>query len=94
MSEARTTLGRVADRPELLTHSCGACGASWFGLERTHCAAPRCHRTFDDLRLYEAHRIADGCANPRHLGLVCNKGGIWVDPLNVSPAHPALKLLA
>ncbi len=64
------------DRPELLTHRCGTCGAQWFGLDRAHCSG--CHETFDDSELYDAHRLNAACVPPASLGLVRNKGGIWL----------------
>jgi len=67
----------VRDRPDLLTHSCGRCGARWSGLDRAHCTACPAHRTFDDVELYDAHREAGQCLPPSRLGLVRNKGGIW-----------------
>jgi hypothetical protein len=40
------------------------CGARWFGLERTHCAACTQHRTFDDAELDDAHRPDRTCIPP------------------------------
>jgi hypothetical protein len=67
----------VQDRPELLTHSCGRCGARWFGLGRAHCTACPQHQTFDDVELYDAHRLGGTCTPPSALELIKNKGGIW-----------------
>jgi hypothetical protein len=68
----------MQDRPDLLTHGCGRCGARWFGLERAHCTACSVHQTFDDVELCDTHRPDGSCAAPSALGLVKNKGGIWV----------------
>jgi len=74
----------VRDRPDLLTHSCGRCGARWSGLDRAHCTACPAHRTFDDVALYDAHRQNGQCLAPSRLGLVRNKGGIWQRRLRTS----------
>jgi hypothetical protein len=68
----------VQDRPDLLNHGCAGCGARWFGLDRAHCVACPAHQTFDDVELYDAHRLDGGCAPPSSLGLVKNKGQIWI----------------
>ncbi|MHA6793116.1 FDXHR family putative zinc-binding protein [Pseudonocardia bannensis] len=53
------------------------CGASWMGPVRAHCAArPDCHRTFDDIELFDAHRRGGRCADPGTLGLI-GTGGVW-----------------
>ena len=78
MSYCCGTVVDVQDRPDLLTHTCSGCGARWFGLERAHCTACGVHQTFDDVELYEAHRAGGWCAAPSALGLIKNKGGIWV----------------
>jgi hypothetical protein len=36
------------------------------------------HQTFDDVELYDAHRAGDRCAPPSALGMIKNKGAIWV----------------
>jgi hypothetical protein len=56
----------------------------WFGLDRAHCAS--CHETFDDPELHQAHRPTGECADPRRLGLIRNKGGIWLRALDLLPA--------
>jgi hypothetical protein len=72
------TVADVQDRPDLLTHGCARCPARWFGLERAHCTACATHQTFDDVALYDTHRLDGRCAPPSSVGLAKNKGGIWV----------------
>jgi hypothetical protein len=77
----------VLDRPDFLAHGCAGCDARWFGLERAHCAACGMHQTFDDVELYDTHRAGGGCAPPSTLlGMVKNKGGIWVRRADVRQA--------
>ncbi|NMH97377.1 hypothetical protein [Pseudonocardia acidicola] len=72
---------------QLLRMSC--CGSSWVGVERAHC----CHRTggcggvFDDAALWDAHRSGGICADPRDLGLVPTKNGIWLRALEDASGH-------
>lgn len=65
----------MQDRPELHTHSCGRCGASWFGLLRCHCAA--WHQIVDEYDLYNTHRFEGSCLDPVELSMVRNKGRVW-----------------
>jgi hypothetical protein len=55
------------------------CAASWAGEDRMHCSA--CHRTFDDIELWDAHRPDGRCAHPSTLGLVETKNHIWYAPI-------------
>lgn len=68
----------VTDR-HLLRITCSGCAAVWAGAERAHCGA--CHRSFDDIVLFDAHRDADHCRAPEELGLVPTRNGIWLEPL-------------
>lgn len=62
------------DQPHVMGITCG-CGATWAGLDRMHCAS--CHRTFEGIELFDAHRADERCVHPRQLGLVATKNGIW-----------------
>ena len=45
------------------------------------------HQTFDDVELYDTHRAGGGCAPPSTLlGMVKDKGGIWVRRADVRQA--------
>jgi hypothetical protein len=44
---------------------------------QAHCTACPQHWTFDDVRLYDAHRPDGTCIPPSDLGLIKNKGEIW-----------------
>jgi hypothetical protein len=66
----------VKDEPSWLRASCAGCGSSWYGLDRAHCGW--CHRSFDTVDLFDAHRVDDLCINPAAVGLVKHqKSGIW-----------------
>jgi hypothetical protein len=65
-------------QPHLIGISC-RCGASWSGEDRMHCGSG-CHRTFDSIELWDAHRDDDRCVHPRTLGLVETKNHIWYLP--------------
>ena len=65
----------MRDRPDLLTHSCGRCGARWSGLDRAHCTACPAHRTFDDVELYEVLQRRSGLTGQRRLVDVLVDGG-------------------
>jgi hypothetical protein len=43
-----------------------------------HCAA--CHTTFGSVSGFDRHRRAGECLNPRSLGFVCARNGIWRYP--------------
>ena len=60
-----------------------ACGQRWFGLNRAHCAG--CHCTFDDVDLYDAHRLTLECKRPTAMGLAQNQHGVWMRPRDVLP---------
>jgi hypothetical protein len=65
---------------------CGRCGAEWAGEDRCHCAA--CDQTFDDEHLFDTHRAADGrWTTGQVMGLVQTRNGIWLRPLDLSPAY-------
>lgn len=49
-----------------------------------HCAA--CHRTFDGIQLWDAHRPDNRCVHPRTLGLVETKNHIWYLPAKAESA--------
>lgn len=66
-----------------------SCGRHWTGLRRAHCAADRCHETFNSDSAAEAHRkgsFADGtrrCIAPAEAGLVAVEhpwGLCWQKP--------------
>lgn len=60
------------------------CGREWVGPDRAHCCARTggCGQVFDDAELWDAHRSAAGCADPRSLGLVQTRNGIWLRTLD------------
>jgi hypothetical protein len=66
------------------------CRREWVGSDRAHCCArgnfAGCGQVFDDAELFDAHRLADECADPRRLGLVQTKNGIWLRALDFLPA--------
>jgi hypothetical protein len=73
---------------ELVHAAC--CGKDWVGADRAHCCARAsydgCGEVFDDVELFDAHRLAGECADPRRLGLVQTKNGIWLRALDLMPA--------
>jgi hypothetical protein len=73
---------------ELVRAAC--CGKDWVGADRAHCCARAryvgCGEVFDDAELFDAHRLAGGCADPRRLGLVQTKNGIWLRALDLMSA--------
>ncbi|HEY0811712.1 MAG TPA: hypothetical protein VGE11_00405 [Pseudonocardia sp.] len=69
--------------PENLKRSCGSCGATWYGPLKAHCGVGGCHRTFQDVAMFDRHRVADSCANPASLGMVL-VGATWSE----RPAAP------
>jgi hypothetical protein len=68
----------MASYAHLLRITCGACEATWAGEDRAHCAS--CHRTFDTVHLWDAHRLDGTCQHPRALGLTATKNDIWLEP--------------
>jgi hypothetical protein len=62
------------------------CGTDWVGVGRAHC----CRRTggrghvFDDAQLWDAHRPARGCVDPRCVGLAQTINGIWLRTLDLA----------
>jgi hypothetical protein len=82
-SAARSLIPRrvraVASYTHLLRITCGGCAATWAGEDRAHCAS--CHRTFDTVSVWDAHRVDGKCQHPRRLGLTATKNGIWLEPL-------------
>ena len=69
----------MAEHTHLLRITCGRCVQAWAGADdRAHCA--RCHNTFDDVELFDAHRGDEGCRPPQALGLTATKNGIWCRP--------------
>jgi hypothetical protein len=75
---------RVVSDRHLLHITCPACAGAWAGSERAHCSA--CHRTFDDVELFDAHRADGRCRCPEELGLISTRNGIWLGPLG-TPAE-------
>ncbi|GAA5154318.1 hypothetical protein GCM10023321_25920 [Pseudonocardia eucalypti] len=65
----------MAGYQHLLAIRCGGCSATWAGESRAHCA--RCHRTWDNVDLFDTHLEEDRCLHPRTLGLVETKNHIW-----------------
>ena len=65
--------------------SCGGCTQKWSGRNRSHCAAPGCHRTFSGESAADKHRVgAHGvdrrCADPAKVGLIAREyqlGTVW-----------------
>jgi hypothetical protein len=66
------------------------CGHEWVGVDRAHCCArdrfAGCGQVFDDADLFDAHRNNDDCVDPRTLGLVQTRNGIWLRALDLLPA--------
>jgi hypothetical protein len=42
-----------------------------------------CGRVFDDAELFDNHRVDGECENPVKLGMVRNKGGVWIEAVQV-----------
>jgi hypothetical protein len=84
MSAGERTLQAV----ELVRVAC--CGKEWVGADRAHCCARAnnvgCGEVLDDAELFDAHRPAGRCTDPRRLGLLQTKNGIWVRALDLMPA--------
>jgi hypothetical protein len=80
MSTAAQTTTR---RPGSGGMSC--CGTSWAGVDRAHCCRRTggCGHVFDDAQLWDAHRPARVCVDPRLLGLVQTTHGIWLRALDL-----------
>jgi hypothetical protein len=83
LSEGRRNLPGM----QLLRMSC--CGLEWVGLDRAHCCRRTggCGRVFDDAELWDAHRKRGTCGDPRELGLVQTRNGIWLRALDRAPAR-------
>jgi hypothetical protein len=66
------------------------CGREWVGADRAHCCArgsfAGCGQVFDDAALFDVHRNSDECIDPRALGLVQTRNGIWLRALDLLPA--------
>lgn len=64
------------------------CGATWVGVERAHCCrrTSGCGQVFDDAELWDGHRSRGKCVDPRALGWVSTKNGIWLRGLDLVPA--------
>lgn len=78
-----TVGGRAYSAPvQLVRMSC--CGREWVGPDRAHCCVRTrgCGQVFDDAELWDAHRTAGGCTDPRMLGLVQTRNGIWLRTLD------------
>jgi hypothetical protein len=73
------TLRGVSTDRHLLRITCSGCDATWAGPDRAHCGT--CHRSFDDISLFDAHRVDDRCVHPAELGLISTRNGIWLTPL-------------
>jgi hypothetical protein len=56
------------------------CDMTWVGPDRAHCCLRTggCGRVFDDAALFDAHRPRGACRDPRSLGLVPTRNGIWI----------------
>ena len=74
------SMGRTGD---VVYYASCSCCQRWFGLNRAHCAG--CHCTFDDVDLYDAHRVTLVCKAPRGMGLVQNTHGVWMRSRTYSP---------
>jgi hypothetical protein len=79
---------RTLQTVELQRVAC--CGKEWVGADRAHCCARAnyagCGEVLDDAELFDAHRRAGRCTDPRRLGLVQTKNGIWLRALDLIPA--------
>jgi hypothetical protein len=66
------------------------CAMTWVGPDRAHCyrRTRGCGHVFDDAALYDAHRHNGSCLDPRTLGLVPTRNGIWLRALD----HPGTSL--
>ena len=63
---------------QLVSGTC--CGRSWVGDERSHCCVRTrgCGEVFDDVELFDAHRVVGCCVSPWVMGLVQTKNRIWL----------------
>jgi hypothetical protein len=59
------------------------CAATWVGPDRAHCCRRTrgCGQVFDDAALYDIHRRAGTCLDPRTLGLLQTATGSGYEPL-------------
>ena len=63
------------------------CGHEWVGPDRAHCCGRfgGCGAVFDDAELWDTHRRRGVCvADPRELGLVATRNGIWLRALDAT----------
>jgi hypothetical protein len=66
------------------------CGTDWVGVDRAHCCRRTggCGHVFDDAQLWDAHRPARVCMDPRSVGLAQTTNGIWLRAPDLAP-NPA-----
>lgn len=62
------------------------CGQDWVGPDRAHCCTRTggCGAVFDDAELWDGHRAGRRCADPREMGLVATRNGIWLRALDAT----------
>jgi hypothetical protein len=62
---------------------------TWVGPDRAHCCRRTrgCGQVFDDAALYDIHRRAGTCLDPRTLGLVQTRNGIWLRAIDHPGGH-------
>lgn len=63
------------------------CGTEWVGPDRAHCCRRfgGCGAAFDDAALWDTHRPRGVCVtDPRELGLVATRNGIWQRALDAA----------
>jgi hypothetical protein len=75
----------VTPSMQLVSGTC--CGRSWVGDERSHCCVRTrgCGEVFDDVELFDSHRIVGCCVSPWVMGLVQTKNRIWLRVLDGEP---------
>ena len=63
------------------------CGTDWVGVDRAHCCRRTggCGHVFDDAQLWDAHRPARVCMDPRSVGLAQTTNGIWLRAPDLAP---------
>jgi hypothetical protein len=66
------------------------CGYEWVGDDRAHCCGRTpfggCTQVFDDVTLFDLHRQGGRCADPRQLGLISKRNGVWVRAFDLLPS--------
>jgi hypothetical protein len=90
LTETPAVDGSAPEQPDDLPKGAirhGECGRWWTGINRAHCAADGCHRTFSGDSAAEKHRVgsfgSDGdrrCVDPATVGLVARDmpyGVLW-----------------